>query len=221
MKNGEARVIGWVFVLVVAFVLAWLFTESKATRGIAFAVISIISVAIGTYFYIFNEPVGRQSEKLREPSQERQVAESERAAARSRFAIKTDEIAVLRRNLRNGVQVSWDGSGNRVEQPDLRSWIFSGAVENTSKEYTARDVSFEISIYSCPIYFDTPQEKASRQELQSACNLSGSQTVSFYGLGLGPGAQKEFEQKFSVNNLREPKNWRYWAQVSQVVTDVN
>ena len=209
--------IGWAFVIVVLFVLAWLFTESKATRGLAFGVLSLITVATGAYFYFFREPVGRQSEKLREPSQEREAAENARVAANTRFAIRNDEIAVLRRNLRNGVQVTWDGNGNRVEEPDLTSWIFSGEIENTSKDHTARDVSFQISIYSCPVYFDTPRESASREQLQSACNLSGSRTVEFYDLGLAPGMRKEIEQKFSVNNLREPKNWRYWAQVSRVV----
>ena len=135
--------------------------------------------------------------------------------------LRPQDIAVIRRKLETGTEFYWDNEGNRVERPDLFSWTFSGEIKNVSEEHTAKNVTFEIRIFSCPVFFSTPVESAQIDELRSNCNPAGERNLTLYNVNLPPGQTKQFKEDFKINNQREPRNWRYWAAITGVATQAD
>ncbi|MGI9483191.1 MAG: hypothetical protein ACR2OR_12640 [Hyphomicrobiales bacterium] len=212
--------IGWIFLFVVALVIAWLFTNSKATRGLAVGTVIVIAVLIGLYFFVIDSPERREARVPPSTGQDRQTQEEKRAAVQSRFLLRPEDIAVLKRKLVTGTEFYWDNEGNRIERPDLFSWTFSGELKNESNEHAAKDVTFEIRIFSCPVFFSTPVEAAQIDELRRNCNPAGDRNLTLYDFKLAPGQTKSFKEDFKINNQREPRNWHYWAAITGVVTQV-
>ena len=212
--------IGWGFLLLLAFVLAWLFTETKFTRWLAFVAITLIAGFVAGYFLLFQTPEGRRGDNVPEAGLDRREVENQRNAEVSRFALQVEKIALRKRSLTPGTLVTWDNEGNKLEQPDLYTWTFSGDVQNTSDKHTAQDITFEIRLYSCPDYFTTPIASATFDQLQKNCNPVWDRNLTLYNISLKPGEIKQFSEAFKINNQRDPQNWRYWAKVSRVTAAV-
>jgi hypothetical protein len=215
-------VIGWIFLFVLALVVAWLFTDSKATRGLALGVLAVIAGLVLVFFFVIDSPERREAQKPDVDTQtlERETGERRRATIQSRIALQPGDIAIIKRRLANGIKVFWNNEGNQVELPDLYSWTFSGAIKNLSAKNIAKDVTFAIQLFSCPDYFTTPVETVLLDALTRNCNPAGMQNITLYDVMVEPGGTKTFSEDFKITNQHDPRNWRYWAEVSQVATYV-
>ncbi len=210
--------IGWIFLFVLTLVIAWLFTDSKATRGLAIGVLVVVAALVFGFFFVIDRPARREAQPQPDTTREREAVQSRRAAVESRFALQPSDIGMVKRKLLPGIETFWDNEGNQVERADLFSWTFSGEIRNQSEKHTAQNVTFSIQLFSCPSYFTTPVETVLLDELTRNCNPAGTQNVTLYGIDLGPGKSKAFSEDFKITNQQDPRNWRYWADVSQVGT---
>lgn len=208
---------GWAFLFAVAALVAWLFTES-ATRIIAIGLIAFIAAVSLLYFLVLDQPERREAQTPARETQERVAEELLQRQAQSQNLIKPADIALLKRTLKSGTDYYWGADGQRMERPDLFDWTFSGEIKNGSPAHTVKDLDIRIRLYSCPTYFSTPVEQAVITELSRNCNQVGERIMTLYGLNLAPNEARGFDEKVNLNNRIEPRNWRYWADVTRVVS---
>ena len=206
----------WAFLFLIAGILVWMFADSKATRAIGFGVLAAIAAISGVFFYVLDQPERRQAAEIAPDKAIEEVKELNRKLETTRFALKPADIALMMSKLAPGEKVAWNAAGQQQQSSDLFHWTVSGKVKNLSSQYSVQDVSLRVRLYDCPVFFTTPAEEAQIAQLSRECSLSGQRTLGLYNVKIAPGATHDFSEPVEFNDQIEPRNWRYWVEVSNV-----
>ncbi|MCP5084990.1 MAG: hypothetical protein GY948_25170 [Alphaproteobacteria bacterium] len=193
-----------------------MFADSKATRAIGFGVLAAIAAISGVFFYILDQPERRQASELAPDKAIAEVEEVTRKLETARFALKPTDIALMNRKLAPGQKVAWNAGGQQQQSSDLFHWTVSGEAKNLSPQYSVQNLSLRVRLYDCPVFFTTPAEEAQLAQLSRDCSLSGQRTLGLYDVKIAPGATYKFSEPVEFNDQIEPRNWRYWVEVSNV-----
>lgn len=206
----------WAFLFLVAGILVWMFSDSKSTRVIGLSVLGAIAAILAIFFYFLDNPDRREAvQPVPDPSVA-EVKELTRKQETSQLALKPSDVALLRRSLTPGKKTTVDGQGKQYQTPDLFSWTVSGDIKNLSEKNSVKDVYLRVSLFDCPVYFDTTQQEITFQSLKSACSVIGERSVGLYDLKIVPGSSKKFSETVQFNDQIEPRNWRSWINVDRV-----
>ncbi len=206
----------WDFLFLIAGILVWMFADSKSTRLIGFGVLAAIAAISGVFFYVLDQPERRQAAELAPDKAIAEVEEVTRRLETARFALKPADIALLNRKLAPGQKVGTNASGQQQRTSDLFHWTVSGEAKNLSSQYAVQDLSLRVRLYDCPVFFSVPAEETQLSQLDRDCSLTGQRTLGLYGIKIAPGASHKFSEPVEFNDQIEPRNWRYWVEVSNV-----
>ncbi len=210
----------WAFLFLILGILIWMFADSKATRWIGLGVLSAIALISGVFFYVLDQPERREATA---PGVDRTIAEVEEVSRRletARFALKPADIALLKSSLSPGQTVAWNASGDEQEAVDFSSWTLNGEIKNLSSEHTAQDVSLRARLFDCPAFFTTPIDQVQISRLTSECSMVGQRTVGLYDIKLAPGLTHTFTETIEFIDQIDPRNWRFWVDVTGVTASV-
>ncbi|MEM8687056.1 MAG: hypothetical protein AAGF81_06990 [Pseudomonadota bacterium] len=197
-----------------------MFADSRATRWIGLGVLSAIALVSGVFFYVLDQPERREAAA---PGPDQTIAEVEEVTRKletARFALKPQDIALLKSTLRPGEKVAWSSTGDEQQAVDFSSWTLTGEIKNLSPEHAAQDVSLRARLFDCPAFFTTPIDEVQISRLTSECNMVGQRTVGLYGVKLGPGLSHAFTETIEFIDQIEPRNWRFWVDVTGVTASV-
>lgn len=206
----------WAFLFLIAGILVWMFADSKATRAIGLGVLAAIAGILTVFFYVLDQPDRRQADV---PEPDKAIAEVEDRARKletARFALKPADIELSNAKLAPGKKVARNASGQQQQASDLFHWTVSGSAKNLSSEQTVQDLSLRVRLFDCPVFFTTPAEQTQIAQLSRDCSMTGQRTLGLYGLKVAPGATHTFSEAVEFNDQIEPRNWRFWIEVSDV-----
>ena len=210
----------WAFLFLILGILIWMFADSRATRWIGLGVLSAIALISGVFFYVLDQPDRREAAS---PAPDKTVAEVEEVTRKletARFALKPEDIALLKRSLTPGQKVAWNASGDEQKTADFSSWTLTGEVKNLSSEHAAEDLSMRVRLFDCPVFFNTPIDEVQISRLTSECSLVGQRTLGLYAVKVAPGATHAFSEAIEFIDQIEPRNWRFWVDVTGVTASV-
>ncbi len=206
----------WAFLFLIAGILVWMFADSKSTRAIGLGVLAAIAGVLTFFFYFLDQPERREAAVLEPDKAIAEVEDRSRKLEKARFALKPRDIALLKPKLAPDKKVAVNASGEQQEASDLFHWTVSGAAKNLSSQHTVQDLSLRVRLFDCPVFFTTPAEKAQLDELSRDCSMSGQRTLGLYAVKIAPGATHTFSEAVEFNDQIEPRNWRFWVEVSDV-----
>lgn len=206
----------WAFLFLIAGILVWMFSDSKATRLIGLGVLAFIALTSAIFFYVLDQPERRQAAQPAPDAAIAEVEEVSRKLETTRFALKPADIALTKRGLSPGEKVAWNANGDQEQVPDFTSWNLTGEAKNLSDTHTAQDLSLLVRLFDCPVFFTTPAEKVQISRLTSECSLIGQRTLGLYSVKIAPGASHAFTEAIKFIDQIEPRNWRYWVEVRDV-----
>lgn len=206
----------WAFLFLIAGILVWMFADSKATRAIGLGVLAAIAGILTVFFYVLDQPERRQAEVLEPDKAIAEVEDISRKLETARFALKPSDIDLSKAKLAPGKKVARNASGQQQQASDLFHWTVSGDAKNLSSEHAVQDLSLLVRLYDCPVFFTTPSEQTQIAQLSRECSLSGQRTLGLYGVKIAPGATHSFSEPVEFNDQIEPRNWRFWVEVSGV-----
>ncbi len=210
----------WAFLFLILGILIWMFADSRATRWIGLGVLSAIALISGVFFYILDQPERREAAA---PGLDQAIAEVEEVSRKletARFALKPSDIALVKSTLRPGQKVAWNANGDEQQAVDFSSWTLTGEARNLSSDNTAEDLSMRVRLFDCPVYFTTPIDQVQISRLTSECSMVGQRTVGLYGVKLAPGLTHAFTETIEFVDQIEPRNWRFWVDVTGVTASV-
>ncbi len=206
----------WAFLFLIAGILVWMFADSKATRAVGFGVLGAIAAISAAFFYILDQPERREAAEIGPDKAIAEVEEVTRKLETARFALKPENVALLARNLAPDEKVVWSASGQKQQSSDLFHWTVSGKAKNLSEKFAVKDLFLRVRLYDCPVFFTTPAAEAKLSELSRECSLTGQRTLGLYDVKIAPGATHDFSEAVEFNDQVEPRNWRFWVDVSNV-----
>lgn len=207
---------GWVFLFVVAAMVAWLFIESKRTRLAAMGLIGFVGLVVLFFFLVLDDPERRAPSRQVTGADVSETAKLRAKIERSRTVLTPARIAMTSAQLEPGRQTYWGSDGKSHERLDPYSWTFKADVKNLSDEFAVRDLYVRLRLFSCPSFFQIPAADVVIDQLERSCSLIGERTVGFYGLDMAPGGVRSIGDAVTFDNQPEPRNWRYWADVARV-----
>ncbi|MEM7425089.1 MAG: hypothetical protein AAF441_03270 [Pseudomonadota bacterium] len=208
--------IRWVFLFAVAAFLVWMFADSRATRTVGFGVLGFIALVSLVFFYVLDDPDRREAAAPPKDAAIERVEEVTRKLRAERFSLKPDDVALVGTVLKPDIRISYTNEGEKVETPDLFSWVVDGEARNVSEKHTVQDVYLRVRLFDCPSFFTTEQASTALDELNRTCSRIGERNLGLYGLGIEPGGTKAFKDKVNFSDQVEPRNWRYWISVDRV-----
>lgn len=207
---------GWAFLFVVAAMLVWLFLESRKTRLVALGVIAFFATVVMVFFFVLDRPERRQTDVPVPGADVSRTAELRAKIERSRTVLTPASIAMTFARLEPRRELTWGSDGKQHERENLYAWTFSAQVKNLSDEFSVKDMIIKVRLFSCPSFFSTPIDEVVIDELERRCALIGERNTGFYAIGLAPGATQTLSEAIEFDNQPEPRNWRYWAEVTRV-----
>ena len=207
---------GWAFLFLIAVMLVWLFIESRRTRMAAIGLISLVGLVVTFFFFYLDAPERREASQHVPGADVSETAKQRAKIERARTVLTPARIAMTSARLEPGQETVWGSDGKSHERLDLYSWTFKAEVKNLSDEFAVRDLYIRLRLFSCPSFFETPASEVVIDQLERRCALIGERTAGFYGLGIQPGSSGSISDAVTFDNQPEPRNWRYWADVSRV-----
>ena len=208
--------IRWAFLFLVAGFLVWMFADSRATRAVGFGVLGAIAAIALIFFYFLDDPERREAAQPGQDQAIQRVQDVTRKLETQRFSLKPDDVALVGTELKAVSRVTYNNAGERVETPDLFSWVVSGEARNLSSEHGIKDIYLRIRLFDCPQFYTTTQAQSDLKDLSRTCSRIGERNLGLYSVGIEPGGAKTFEDTLSFNDQTEPRNWRYWITVDRV-----
>ena len=208
--------IRWAFLFLVAGFLVWMFADSRATRTIGFGTLGAIAAITLIFFYFLDSPERREANQPGQDQAIQRVEDVTRKLETQRFSLKPGDVALVGTELKNANKVTYNNAGERVETPDLFSWVVSGEARNLSEEHGIQDIYLRIRLFDCPQFYTTVQAESKPDELSRTCSRIGERSLGLYAVGIAPGDSKSFEDTLSFNDQTEPRNWRYSIAVDRV-----
>jgi hypothetical protein len=209
------------FILALAAVLIWLFAESKTSRIVGFSIVGVIAVALGLYIIWRETQSSSQDHLPQTTTAQPQSAPEPAPIERSLTALKPSDVRLQKLALESQVETYFGIDGKQYERPDLKSWTLKGEAVNLSAEYTVKDVTLNVRLYSCPNYYTTPFEEVKAEELSLICSKIGERSLGLYDLNISPEGTKPFAQPFTFANQGEAINWRFWVEVTRLVAQAD
>ena len=207
---------GWAFLFVIAAMLVWLFLESRRTRLAALGLIGFFGLVLMVFFYVLDQPDRRLADAPVGGADVSETAAKRAKIDRSRTVLTPADVAVRSAKLKPGQKVYWGSDGKQHESEDMFSWVLMADVQNLSEKTAIKDLYLRVRLFSCPSFFSTPVYEVVIGELERRCGLIGDRTTGFYGLDVTPGGQQSIRQDIVFDNQPDPRNWRYWAEVTRV-----
>ncbi len=200
----------WLIFYLLIVAVIWLFIRNTGMRRGLLATVSVVFAVFMLLFTLTEKEGDTGSQTAEQFDQARQREASQYTSA------KPSDVALGKTSLTNATRTLNDSSGRQTTQPDLFRWTLKTTLSNRLDSASIDTVMLQVRLFSCPDFFDTPQQDVTPTLLAGNCTRIGTRSLGLNALDLKPGASLDAEQPITFPNQPEPRNPRYWIDVQTV-----
>ena len=200
----------WLIVYLLLIAVIWLFVTNRVWRR---SLLVVATVLFGVFMLVFTLTQRELEEDVKTAETFSQVQKLETL---THGTLKPGDIGIGRTSFTNPQHTVFDSAGRERTEPDLFTWLLATAFTNRSEQLTVGSLSLRATLYSCPVFYDVPQEDVDPGKLDANCTVIGRRTVGFNPLRIDPGDTVRAEQVVTFPNQPDPRNPRYWIEVQTV-----
>ena len=200
----------WLVIYLLLIAVIWLFVTNRLWRR---GLLAFATIVFGVFMLIFTLTQRDTEGDVKTADRFSEVRKQE---SLTYGAVKKTDIAIGQTSLTNPSQTVFDGAGRERVVSDLFKWQLQTSLTNHSNEFTVTSVTLQVTLYSCPVFYDVVQADIDPGKLNANCTVIGTRTVGFDPLDLKPAESYQGEQIVIFPNQPEPRNPRYWITVQTV-----
>ena len=202
----------WLVIYLLILALIWLFITDKTWRR---GLLATVTVAFGVFMLALSlteDP--NQANTDAGTSQE--LNQTRQREAIQYGALTAKDIAIGATSITNPNRTVFDSQGRELIQPELDKWQLQTTLTNRSDKYAARAVVMQFQVYSCPVFYKTPQSEITLESLAANCTSIASKSFQHGNQSIEPGKSVNVETVIVFSDRPEPRNPRYWLSVQSV-----
>lgn len=200
----------WLVIYLLLIAVIWLFVTNRVWRR---GLVAFATIVFGVFMLIFTLT---QREIEADIKTADRFSEARKQESLTYGAVKKTDIAIGQTSLTNPSQTVFDGAGRERIVSDLFKWQLQTSLTNRSTEFIVTNVTLQVTLYSCPVFYDVVQADIDPGKLNANCTVIGTRTVGFDPLDLKPAESYQGQQIITFPNQPEPRNPRYWITVQTV-----
>lgn len=200
----------WLIIYLLLISVIWLFVTNRMWRR---GLLAFSTIVFGVFMLIFTLTQQDTEADIKTADRYSEVRKQESVTY---GAVKTTDIAIGQTSLTNPNRTVFESGGRERVVPDLFKWQLQTLLTNRSTEFTVTSLTLQVTLYSCPVFYDVVQADIDPGKLDANCTVIGTRTVGFDPIQLKPGGDYQGEQIVTFPNQPEPRNPRYWIRVQTV-----
>ncbi|WP_108880391.1 hypothetical protein [Anderseniella sp. Alg231-50] len=200
----------WLIIYLLLIAVIWLFVTNTVWRR---GLLAFSTIVFGVFMLIFTLTQRDIEADIKTADRFSEVRKQESVTF---GAVKSTDIAIGKTSLTNPSRTVFDSAGRERVEADLFKWQLRTLLTNRSTEFTVTSLTLQVTLYSCPVFYDVVQADIDPGKLNANCTVIGTRTVGFDPIQLKPAGNYQGEQIVTFPNQPEPRNPRYWIKVQTV-----
>ncbi len=138
----------WLVIYLLMIAVIWLFVTNRVWRR---GLLAFATIVFGVFMLIFTLTQRDTEDDVKTVDR---FSEVRRQESLTFGAVKKTDIAIGQTSLTNPSQTVFDSAGRERVVSDLFKWQLQTSFTNRSNEFTVASVTLQVTLYSCPVFYD-------------------------------------------------------------------